>query len=231
MYQTNQLEIQLPKIFKPFECNQLVRLGKDGDGGYLVNMHDVEKSNLLISLGIGNDWSFEKDFSKINDCQIICFDKESCVSNDDPFFTNHRKMIYKNIDTISSKDTVCFESIFQYDNNNIFLKCDIEEKEYDFLDKIIQYSYKFSAIVIEFHEIFSEKNFNDLTNFISKVNQKIVHLHANNCTTCKKGELYVPYAIEITFTSSNNINYNPNLTLPHSFDMKNCNWNDFKINF
>ena len=47
MYQTNQLEIQLPKIFKPFECNQLVRLGKDGDGGYLVNMHDVEKSNLL----------------------------------------------------------------------------------------------------------------------------------------------------------------------------------------
>ena len=52
MYQTNQLEIQLPKIFKPFECNQLVRLGKDGDGGYLVNMHDVEKSNLLISLGI-----------------------------------------------------------------------------------------------------------------------------------------------------------------------------------
>ena len=108
---------------------------------------------------------------------------------------------------------------------------DLSTKEYDFLDKIIQYSYKFSAIVIEFHEIFSEKNFNDLTNFISKVNQKIVHLHANNCTTCKKGELYVPYAIEITFTSSNNINYNPNLTLPHSFDMKNCNWNDFKINF
>ena len=65
MTTTNQVPIKLPKIFRPFECLQLIRLGKDNDGGYIVNKHDVDKTDLLISFGIGNDWSFEKVFLKI----------------------------------------------------------------------------------------------------------------------------------------------------------------------
>jgi hypothetical protein len=29
-------DITLPKIFEPFYCADLIRLGKDNDGGYLV---------------------------------------------------------------------------------------------------------------------------------------------------------------------------------------------------
>ena len=35
---------------------------------------------MLISMGVKDDWSFEMDFSKINDCELVSLDKESLVS-------------------------------------------------------------------------------------------------------------------------------------------------------
>ena len=45
----------LPKIFKPKYAYNLIRLGRDNDGGYLVEKESVLKSNSLISLGIGHE--------------------------------------------------------------------------------------------------------------------------------------------------------------------------------
>lgn len=210
MTTTNQVPIKLPKIFRPFECLQLIRLGKDNDGGYIVNKHDVDKTDLLISFGIGNDWSFEKSFSENNNCSIFCFDKTTKVPLDNNFFIENHKLISKNIDFNNSDETISFDDVISAANNNIFLKCDIEGDEYKFLEKIINCSCKFTSIVIEFHDVFIEENFNTITNFISKVGLNLVHLHANNCTTVRSGDSYLPYAIEMTFTSSNNIKYNPN---------------------
>ena len=52
----------------------MVRIGRNNDGGYLVSLSDIKKSNLLIGLGIGDDWSFESDFEKYNNCEVIAFD-------------------------------------------------------------------------------------------------------------------------------------------------------------
>ena len=52
-------------------------MGKKNDGGYLVGEETVKKAEALISFGIKNDWSFEKDFRKINNkSKIKCYDNQ-----------------------------------------------------------------------------------------------------------------------------------------------------------
>ena len=63
----------LPKNFKPIANYSLVRLGKDNDGGYLINKNSIEKTKLLL-FGICDDFSFEVDFKKYNNCPLIAID-------------------------------------------------------------------------------------------------------------------------------------------------------------
>ena len=68
------ITVTLPKIFQPYYCNNLVRLGKNHDGGYLVNEQDILKTKTLLSFGIGEDWSFEEQFTNLNNCPLIAYD-------------------------------------------------------------------------------------------------------------------------------------------------------------
>ena len=63
-----------PKELKPSYQYNLIRLGQDNDGGYLVEKDSVLSSKGLISFGLNLDWSFEKDFSNLNKCSIHCYD-------------------------------------------------------------------------------------------------------------------------------------------------------------
>jgi hypothetical protein len=64
----------LPKELKPKHCYNLVRLGKNNDGGYLIEKDSLLNSESLISFGINLDWSFEKDFFKLKERPIHCYD-------------------------------------------------------------------------------------------------------------------------------------------------------------
>ena len=57
-------EILLPKYLQPHEVTDLVRLGKNNDGGYLVSKKDIKNTDNLISLGVSFDISFEKDIKR-----------------------------------------------------------------------------------------------------------------------------------------------------------------------
>lgn len=222
--------VNLPKVFQPFECKNYVRLGKDHDGGYIVNRHDIEKSDILVSFGIKDDWSFEKDFSKVNDCEIISFDKESLVPDNDQFYVGHRKMIRQHVDLEDSEETISIHKILNIASNKIFLNCDVEGKEYDFFDLLIQNSYKFSGICLEVHYMNDPHNFYRVVNLISKIDLKLIHVHANNCSIL--GEMNIPDVLELSFTSSSNIKYNPTISLPHQLDMENCPGHpDYQIKF
>ena len=229
---TPKKDISFPSILRPFKCDHLVRLGQDYDGGYIVNKLDIEKSNILISIGIKDDWSFEMDFSKINDCEMVCLDKESQVSPEDLFYKGHRQMVYKNIGLEPSEDVIPFDHIINLptDFYKIFLKMDVEGEEYKFLDLIIQNSHKFSSICMEFHHLNEANNFDALINFIGKIDHKLVHLHPNNCGMAF--DKTWPHVMELSFTSSDNISYDPSLTLPNSLDMLCCpEGRDYQVNF
>jgi hypothetical protein len=68
------LEANLPNFFTFKSANDLIRVGKKNDGGYLVSRSDINMSDVLISLGIGEDWSFEEDFADIKSVEVFSYD-------------------------------------------------------------------------------------------------------------------------------------------------------------
>lgn len=54
-------------FLKPNKNSKLVRLGRNHDGGYVVDSSIIENCNILITFGLGPDWSFELDYIKKND--------------------------------------------------------------------------------------------------------------------------------------------------------------------
>lgn len=209
----------LPKIFKPFHCSNLIRIGKDFDGGYLVNKDDVLKTKKIISFGIGEDFSFEKEFVEMSGCSCDSYDET--VDLNLSFIQHHIQNVDKNE----------FVKILSKESGDVFLKCDIEGDEYQLFEEIINYSHLFSGMVFEFHDVTKPKNFNELTNLISKIDQKLIHIHINNYFYYKTPNGPVPDIFELTFTSSKNIK-NSFVQIPNSLDMPN-NPNDeqFEISY
>jgi len=66
----------LPKQFKPSHLYDLIRLGRNNDGGYLVGKNSVLNSSVLISFGINDDCSFENEFKNLQNIDVFCFDYE-----------------------------------------------------------------------------------------------------------------------------------------------------------
>lgn len=73
--------MSFPERLKPKKNFLLKRIGKDNDGGYLVDLNSIKNSKSLISFGINDDWSFEDSFSKLNlNCKIFCYDNNLSIS-------------------------------------------------------------------------------------------------------------------------------------------------------
>ena len=53
-------------FLRPIKNENLVRLGRNADGGYVVDKNVVENTNHLVTFGLGPDWSFELDYIKLN---------------------------------------------------------------------------------------------------------------------------------------------------------------------
>lgn len=227
-------QIVLPLILQPFRCNDLVRLGKDHDGGYLVNSRDIDKTQQLVSFGMGEDWSFEEHFCHRQNCSLSVYDgnvnpeKFRNFQAYQSFFTANKQHLRQNIGL--GKNSAAIENTIS--EPLTFLKCDIEGNEYDILDHLISLRQNFSGMIIEFHMINDKKNYNKMTNFIAKISMPLVHLHVNNYFYYKTNNTAVPDILELTFTSSDNISVDPDLTLPHKLDQENNpHHRDFAITF
>lgn len=62
-------------FLKPLKNSNLIRLGRNHDGGYIVDSSIVQKCKTLITFGLGPDWSFELDIiKKNNDIKIYMYD-------------------------------------------------------------------------------------------------------------------------------------------------------------
>jgi hypothetical protein len=48
------------------ECDDLIRVGSRFDGGYVVCKKDLDQSNCLLSFGIGDDFNFESEYSRLH---------------------------------------------------------------------------------------------------------------------------------------------------------------------
>jgi hypothetical protein len=207
-------QTQLPLPLQPFGCTDLVRLGKRHDGGYLVNAQDVVKTQHLVSLGIGDDWSFERDFAQLSQCSITAYDENASDHADfhEFFQPPHRTHHGTNI---------CSPLQFPNLNPQTFVKCDIEGGEYALMDCLIEQSFKITGCVVEFHHLNYQDNWMKLVDFVSKIKCRLAHVHINNWFYYKTPQGSVPDVLEVTLSSGDNLILDRNLTLPHIKDMPN----------
>jgi hypothetical protein len=66
--------IIISKFFYPKHNCNLIRLGNTNDGGYVVEENSIKNSEILLSFGLSDDWSFESDFSNLGKKKIYTYD-------------------------------------------------------------------------------------------------------------------------------------------------------------
>ena len=240
------MKANLPSFFSFKSSADLVRIGGDYDGGYLVSQSDIEKSEVLIGLGICDDWSFEEDFFFRKEVDVYAYDGsvsqkyflkqviKSCIRID--HFKNIAHWLKtlvkyriffskKNVHHIekfvglscSNKSHCTFLEVLNKTNNkNIFLKIDIEGSEYRFLDDLIQNKERISGLVIELHDC--DIHLEKIEKFIRNFGLKIIHIHANNYAPIRLND-GLPLVLELTFSKYADISDLTNL--PHKLDMPN----------
>jgi len=159
------------------------RFGSRFDGGYLL-VDDISKSDVCISLGVGDNISFDIDISKR--CQdVMMFDH----TVEEPEFSalniNFKKI---GISSIPRSGFTTLEQIIETIpiEVDLILKIDIEGTEWDVFDAISEkYLSRFRQIVVEFHDLFQIGNltlFNKIVNSLTKLSKThhLMNFHANN---------------------------------------------------
>ena len=227
-----------PKNFKPLKKFELIRLGKDNDGGYLVGKKTVLKSKFLVSFGIGDDCSFEKDFLKLNEkISIYCYDRYPLSKNYfikeivKSFFVldfkniNHFLKVREDYKKTFKKNEVKkrlirYKTLTKIINENklssdTFLKIDIDGAEYRILDDILEYQNMFTGIVIEFHDVDFHKE--RIKSFIDSLKLTLTHIHENNSSVLDLENDHT--CIELTF-EKDPVVLGENPVLPHALDQK-----------
>ena len=231
----------LPNIFKPKFNYDLIRLGSNYDGGYLVERTSILKTQYLYSFGISTNWDFEQDFININNVNIYAFDGSisldywnklifqkfikgslskaiKLIIQKKRFFKffNDKNFYSKYVGKSFSNSLSLNEILIGNYNKNLFFKIDIEGSEYEILDEIIFFQEQIIGLCIEFH--FCNDNIKYIINFIKKLNMEIVHVHANNYLIPDHNSL--PEVLEITFAKEP-LQIGQFKGLPHSLDMPN----------
>jgi len=223
----------LSKIFLPSSEFNLIRVGRNNDGGYLVCPESIEKSDFLISMGISTDWSFEKDFIKIHRVPIHSYDHTVNIS----FFLKHiffsfvrfmmlRSSIFELLDNI--KLVFDYRKFFRNDivHNEIMIGYDVggSISLSEAMSRVDKNSKIFLKIDIEGAEYRILDQLVDLSyrltsvviefhdvdlhhkkieDFIRDFDLPIVHVHQNNCTGFDENN--DPLVIEVTFSKYNSV--------------------------
>ena len=238
----------IPKFFSFESTKDLIRVGKENDGGYLVSKKDIENADVLIGLGISDDWSFEEDFRNFKNVRVYAYD----ASIDEKVFLknffkslfklNNPILILKNLKTIfsylkffsktevthikkfvgfnsHSPNNISMQKVFEkIKYTNIFLKIDIEGSEYRILETLLLNQSRICGLVIEFHDI--DLHLDKIDKFIRDFSLNLVHIHANNC-----GDLILessmPLVLELTFSKYSSASIQR--SLPHELDNPNSN--------
>jgi hypothetical protein len=174
----------MDKKYKPIQCDNLIRLGINQDGGYIATKDEVLNAKTLVTLGIDGECSFEEHFLLLNPhINIKAYDRSvSCHTS----FEVIKKFVGPDIS---------FNEIMKDVEYPCFFKCDIEGAELHFFNDLLQYN--FNEIIIEFHsKVYGRHKEQEMIDALLH-NYYIAHIHGNNYEPCDLN--LGPLTLEITF--------------------------------
>ncbi len=206
----------------------LVRVGPDGDGGYLVP-DDLEGIKYAFSPGVSDESGFEADLAS-RGMQVFLADAsvDGPAENNDSF-TFEKKFV----GSFTDDDFVTLDAwknchIPDYPGD-LLLQMDIEGFEYETLMAAsAQLMRQFRIMVIEIHsleQLLSKPWFDFVSRFFAKLlsTHSVVHIHPNNCCgSVKSMGMELPRIVEMTFYQNDRIkDHGFATTFPHPLDAEN----------
>ncbi len=221
--------LRLIRKLRPLDCGkELIRIGGEGDGGYLVP-DDLDGIEYCFSPGVNTISDFE---SELADRGIASFLADYSVSS--PPIT--RKELVFDAKFVGASDRDEFFTLQSWKDKyikgysgDLLLQMDIEGSEYEVIlatqDSLLS---QFRIAVIEFHyldRLFEPFGFKIISSCFEKIllNFHVVHIHPNNrLGLVRRGEVEVPETMEFTFLNKRR---GPALrsitTFPHPLDKEN----------
>ena len=218
---------------KPVKTNHnLIRLGGETDGGYLVP-NDIENIDVCFSPGVSEVANFENDLTQRG---IKCFLADYSVEKppiQNALFDFEKKYLgNKNNDIFMTLDRWVESKAPR--GSDLILQMDIEESEYSvLLDASSETLNRFRILVIEFHGLdllFNRMGFELIDSTFTKLlkNFEIVHIHPNNCCApAVVSDIAIPPVMEFTFLRKDRISSRvSNIDFPHVLDRANIPTNE-----
>lgn len=225
------IELFFRRFREKYVSIELVRVGGENDGGYLVP-NNFKNVQYCFSPGVADTAEFEFQLSE--EFAIKSFLADASV-NGLPIEDKNFKFLKKFIGSRTYGDFITLSDWVDHcigkSSANSILQMDIEGGEYDVLTfESAEMLSQFSTIIIEFHGLKNmfEKNFlNMITAIFEKLylNFSICHVHPNNSSSIEAmGVLKVPKVIEVTFIRNDFVDEflsDSKVSLPHYLDRKN----------
>ena len=246
----------LDPVFRPTVSADLVRLGDDFDGGYVVDRTSVTDADVLIALGVGDSWGFEAECLALNPVPLEAYDASvgpgwfirefarslvvffnvkfvrrrfELLTDYFRFFSGDRRHHREMVGTDPGMVTLA-EVLKRHGvgpDRKAFLKIDIEGSEYGILDTLVAEAPHLTGLAIEFHDL--PGHLDAIRAFIADFGIEVAHVHCNNCAPL--AEDGTPEVIELTFTRGVAAEAPPT-PLPGPLDMPCCkNKPDYPIAF
>lgn len=221
--------IEVLSMFRPVDVGvQLVRIGPETDGGYLLP-RDFESLNYLYSPGVDATADFDYEFAEMG---MSCFLLDYSVDTPP---VDHSNFVFSKrfLGPVSHGNYVSLSDWIMENEDkesDLLLQMDIEGAEWAVLANTPSSVLKrFRIMVVEFHDlanrIANPNTCEAVATLLTRLRDdfSIVHLHPNNCGT----EVYIrglpiPPVIEVTFLRKDREVRGPSAaTIPHELDRPN----------
>ncbi|RPF78134.1 MAG: hypothetical protein CBD15_001225 [Synechococcus sp. TMED155] len=224
--------LRLINMLRPMNTgHQLIRLGNNGDGGYLLP-DDFDGVKACFSAGVADDSTLELDLANRG---IQCFLADYSVdgpATENALFKFRKKFISSKDDPscISMKEWITESHHPCTSSLDSILSVDIEGSEIELFltnDASIFKGFRFIVMELHFLERITHKAFYDLYYLaLQKLlcSFTVCHLHPNNCSIpVRRFGITIPPTLEITLINNNRITQDllPVKQLPHPLDNAN----------
>jgi len=200
----NLVSILSPMKFK----GDLIRIGNEGDGSYVLPKDVINSKNYLISGGIANNNEFELELAKKG---VIGIQIDNSIKNPPK---EHPNLSFK-IATLGAKDgpqTVSLENLISNVpiKKELIVKLDIEGSEIDALQHLSKKSLKkINCLVLELHNLSSLAQDDKILQTLQKLKNadlSSIYIQANNgILDYIISGILIPDNVEITFVKKGRV--------------------------
>lgn len=214
-----------------YVSTELVRVGGEGDGGYLLP-DILSNVSHCFSPGVSFTADFEAELSRNFGIRCLLADASvEAAPLSDPNFSFVQKFVGSRTEGQLTTLSDWMSASLDGSERDLLLQMDIEGSEFDVLtlesNDVLE---RFGVIIVEFHgmeRLFDEHFLSSVSAIFEKLYQKfsVCHVHPNNIGgIASLGEIEVPRLFEVSFVRDDllrSLEPGREIVLPHPLDAPN----------